>query len=692
MYRDVTTTFMAKMTINGFELDGDSQRLVNPQGEDIALEPKMFDVLQYFCLHPNTVISKQELIQQVWQGVNVSDNAITRIIAKLRKAFGDSSKDSKFIRTVPRKGYEFIAQVEQITPINLVTGADTSATAIHNKVGLGTYFGAAISLLFVLLILIVFSSGETPPQSYHIEGVTSSSDLHWKPHVSPDKRFMTFISRGQSGQFYNLSIITSAGQNLAKIASSKGNIKENAISVDSQFIAFHYQGEDCQIRQLSLVRNLNFNSSELIIPCGKDGEPQLQYGQRGKYLYYTDRQGENAPYQIYRYNLLTKLKESLKQPVAAGLGNYNFDLSDDGLRLLILHADESHYSKIYTLDLTTQQLKLHAKLDYLLKKAVWSGDNETIVHTATQPSNGLWRRELNGNKLNQLVSSKERVVDHSRIPHTDNFVFTAFLHNIDISDYQLQSGEQNTLLGSSDIDSLPATAHQSSALAFISNRSGMNDVWLLKGNMPEPRQLSQIRQAKRWHGLSWSPDDTKLLLMARNHLFVMPSEGGDITELAIDNYIIRGASWRSNKEIWFSAWQNGNWQLMLYNFQSKQISKRESRWQAALTYNQQDYFIDKQSGQLFSAKDGQYLRLKVNCGPVFVGLQLNIKVAQEKVYCRPNHPKNEMISVISLADGTSQQLPLPATNIDFTVGKDSLIFSHRVSINANIMRTTTSQQ
>lgn len=77
----------------------------------IQLESRQAEVLAYMCRHPNKLISRDELIEQVWQGQIVTDNAVNRVIAKLRKSLGDDAKDTEFIQTMPRKGYKFIARI-----------------------------------------------------------------------------------------------------------------------------------------------------------------------------------------------------------------------------------------------------------------------------------------------------------------------------------------------------------------------------------------------------------------------------------------------------------------------------------------------------------------------------------------------------------------------------------------------------
>jgi serine/threonine protein kinase len=77
----------------------------------IPLEPKAMDLLVYLAQHQGDVIPKERLIQAVWPDAFVTDEVLTNNIWKLRQAFGDEPKNPKVIQTVPRRGYQLIAEV-----------------------------------------------------------------------------------------------------------------------------------------------------------------------------------------------------------------------------------------------------------------------------------------------------------------------------------------------------------------------------------------------------------------------------------------------------------------------------------------------------------------------------------------------------------------------------------------------------
>jgi Tol biopolymer transport system component/DNA-binding winged helix-turn-helix (wHTH) protein len=98
------------------------------RGDDLVeLEPKAFEVLRHLLHNPDRLISKQELFDTVWERTAVTDNALTRVVAQLRRALGDDARDARYIETVPTRGYRFIAQIERLP------GGVPAAAAAHDR-------------------------------------------------------------------------------------------------------------------------------------------------------------------------------------------------------------------------------------------------------------------------------------------------------------------------------------------------------------------------------------------------------------------------------------------------------------------------------------------------------------------------------------------------------------------------------
>lgn len=110
-----------------------ANRLLLRNGENVALAPKVFDLLLLLVERSGDVIAKEELMQLLWPDTFVEDNNLTVSMSALRKALGESKDGMKFIETIPRRGYRFIAPVskgEEASPPTKRQTESVSALAV----------------------------------------------------------------------------------------------------------------------------------------------------------------------------------------------------------------------------------------------------------------------------------------------------------------------------------------------------------------------------------------------------------------------------------------------------------------------------------------------------------------------------------------------------------------------------------
>ncbi len=103
--------------IGEIEVDSDLC-CIRRDGVEQHLRPQVFQVLLYLLDHRQRLVSKEELMENVWQGSAVTDDALVQCVVDLRKALGDDSRQPRFVKTIPKTGYCFIAEVEVVRPIN----------------------------------------------------------------------------------------------------------------------------------------------------------------------------------------------------------------------------------------------------------------------------------------------------------------------------------------------------------------------------------------------------------------------------------------------------------------------------------------------------------------------------------------------------------------------------------------------
>jgi TolB-like protein/DNA-binding winged helix-turn-helix (wHTH) protein/Tfp pilus assembly protein PilF len=86
------------------------------RGEPVDLEPRASDLLAFLLENPGRLVSRDELCDKIWDGKVVSDAAISTQVRAVRKALGDDRAQQKYIKTHPRRGVRFVAEVHRLDP------------------------------------------------------------------------------------------------------------------------------------------------------------------------------------------------------------------------------------------------------------------------------------------------------------------------------------------------------------------------------------------------------------------------------------------------------------------------------------------------------------------------------------------------------------------------------------------------
>ena len=96
-----------------FVADPETWRL-SRDGQEIHLEPVVLKLLIYLIANRERLVTRQELMDTVWGDTVISESALTKAVARLRKALDDDSATHRYLETVRSRGYRFVADVEEI--------------------------------------------------------------------------------------------------------------------------------------------------------------------------------------------------------------------------------------------------------------------------------------------------------------------------------------------------------------------------------------------------------------------------------------------------------------------------------------------------------------------------------------------------------------------------------------------------
>ena len=159
----------------------------------VSVAPQVFDLLDYLIRNRDRVVSKDDLINTVWNGRVVSDAALTTRLNVARSAIGDSGEKQRLIKTLPRKGFRFVGSVQEVqSPADAalradlgerslqdIAGPDRSHAAAQDGLASAAHNGGTIPLSpaaprLSIVVLPFANFGGDPEQDYFVDGVTES--------------------------------------------------------------------------------------------------------------------------------------------------------------------------------------------------------------------------------------------------------------------------------------------------------------------------------------------------------------------------------------------------------------------------------------------------------------------------------------------------------------------------------------
>src|SRR6204780_528860 len=106
-------------------------RTLRREQEIVTLNRRAFDVLLYLVQNPGRVLTRDELLKNVWPDTFVDENSLAQSISVLRRALDERPGDNSYIVTLPGRGYQFVSAVQVIAPESLALIPDSATVASH---------------------------------------------------------------------------------------------------------------------------------------------------------------------------------------------------------------------------------------------------------------------------------------------------------------------------------------------------------------------------------------------------------------------------------------------------------------------------------------------------------------------------------------------------------------------------------
>jgi Tol biopolymer transport system component/DNA-binding winged helix-turn-helix (wHTH) protein len=515
------------------------------ENKPVSLTPKVFETLQIFVEHAGRLLEKDELMQKLWQDRFVEESNLTFNIKMLRRVLNDDAHEPRFIETVPRRGYRFIAEVKE-------TFADIAAKTELDKTGSDVLLPglkrsylpiAALAILVAGSIAIALWFGRSryatsalsapilsaPSKSERFSNFSNTANL--QAVITPDGKFVAYTSETGGKQDIWLRQLETS-ENIQIVPPSEHNYLGLAISHDGNSLYFVRQNQTDQT-PAAIYRVMTFGGipAKLIeraegwISVSPDAQ-QISFV-RCNYqdddfcsLFVADTNGKNER------KLLTR-----QRPIRIGDNQF----SPDGKS--IAYAAGQSWSggrdfRLMRVDLASgAESEISPNTFFNIKSLKWLPEGDRLLLAAKENLDGrlrIWQvsavtgeaRALTKDATDYISLSLDKAADKMIATYVSN-LFRLYLASTGDLDHaknltaarsftfapegkivyseddghiwtiDRDGGEQRQLTNSSFTDFSPRVLPDGRYIVFASNRSGSNQVWRMNADGSNQVQLTK---------------------------------------------------------------------------------------------------------------------------------------------------------------------------------------------------------
>ncbi|HET6604494.1 MAG TPA: winged helix-turn-helix domain-containing protein, partial [Xanthomonadaceae bacterium] len=511
---------MSQYRFNGIFLDPGTRRIRGPQGS-VHLPPKPYGVLVELLQDPDSVVTREELLERVWPERPASDETLSRAVADLRKLLGDDSRAPRYIGTVPKLGYRILSQVESVEV----------PTPKHRR--WVAAFVAAI--LLAVVSALVFRPARSPADSTGVAGsglagpalpLTTEIGDEDTPGFSPDGRYLVYAARASGDENWDIRLRELATGTVVDLVAGPDREYAPAFSPDGTRVAFlRYRGEHCQVVIKALA-----GGERQVAECRTPMMGYLDWSPDGRRIVYSDDPGQGEATMVLRtVDLETGAVEAVVAAPPAHQYQFAPRFAPDGRQLVYVQGGLER-NELWLADLPQGPARPVTTLGGRITGVSWNGDGSALYFSTALPAeSALWR----------LVPGAQPQRIHDAEAYTPAFdavsgrlVFDQVRARTNIWSLPLQAGaargEPVRVIVSTRADHRPGISPDGTQLAFVSDRSGYAEVWLAAADGSGPRRATDWRAAAISRP-AWSPDGRNLayavLREGRWHGYLDPLDG-----------------------------------------------------------------------------------------------------------------------------------------------------------------------
>ena len=586
-----------------YRFDTSTHELKN-QEYSVSLDPRMVALLRFFLANPNRIISRDELQQAIWQGVIVTDNAINKLVASLRKTLADDPKSPRYIQTVPKQGYRFIATVHTQDSLNTNGHVDEINTNTQPKSrNLAVKAALPVLICTVVVLLLLWQNGENGGLNYGENTVLTRVDGAKRSLVvAPKGNTVTFINNTYAnGNELWHKRLDNNNDDVGAVIESKDYYFDSLIAQTANaLIVKGYYQDQCGWFKVPFSRE----SAALTAPSAQvlDCESLISH----RYTFDTQiesvwllghaRNHEHRN-RLYRINLNQGL-----EPVAVELPEQwqlvDLDLKPGAKNLLLVANNSEGQSRLYQVDLATGAAEPLIDVAQQLNQAIWGHAQHQLIYVSASKPAQLQMLNIQSGESQVIASLGDRLCCAlARHPNEKDYIYSTYDKNIDIR-WQNPGFELDNSNGN---ERLPAFAHTQPGIYFVSNRAGSDHIYFQAPGQ-RAQQIVPMSEHMVLNELAVSPDDRLAVVNHDNRQLWLVDivEHGIAKRAHIDGYGF-ALSWLNPTLFSLTVKNQHQRRVRIYNRQMQLLAELDAPWVRILVDNSEPQFayLINQSNELY---------------------------------------------------------------------------------------------
>lgn len=537
--------------ISDFKIDL-SRSVVIKGDNQIQVEPKVLQVLLLLARRQNEVVTHKEIMDDIWQGAEVVPNALQRCIAILRKVLIDDAKAPTIIATHPRIGYRLLAEVRWQPLSDLQTNIDKKNVKQQESIMKKIAFSLVFFMVLVLVATRVFWTSSLPSSYTKIRQITQT-DAH-ESHVlfSPNTEYVVFDRYAGSCQSHLWARHMESGKE-KRLTYQPGLFGGMSFTGDGRELVFAAkknceQSTETILKQTNIPLCWNIATIDFALALEAPQTPSFRHQCQAERLeipkslpnhQYAFLQYNGGRYQLMHYDDLSKKLTSLYSSKELYFNYFDYDPLHN--RFAIIGRDRHYNNVLQILDEKGKVLR-----DEKIQLTQGMSQNQTFIanfepngkYLLATSNNRVYKIDLNGS-LKVITTPEHNIISVAKHPNNQKLLAIRGQKDIDIAKITLDDESfiqaklglnsqklQLASLGRTTAQERNAQYQPNSGLiAFISDRSGQDQLWLWHQSQKEAFQLTFASNNTPIHNYSWSTDGKYLAWVSNDKLAITDLNG-----------------------------------------------------------------------------------------------------------------------------------------------------------------------